>query len=69
MTGSELKALRQSWGLSTAELARLLGVGSGRTIRRYEAGDRAVAGPLLVLLELFQAHPELLKESRPESSD
>ncbi len=37
-------------GLSTAKLAKLFQVSSGRTVRRWEAGDRGIPGPAKVLM-------------------
>lgn len=55
MTPTEFKAIRQSLGLSAAQLARLVGVESGRTVRRWEAGDSAIPGPVRVLLTAITA--------------
>lgn len=49
MTPQELKAARQLLGLSAEGFARLVGVESGRTVRRWEAGDRDIPGPVQVL--------------------
>lgn len=37
-------------GLSAEALARLVGVQGGRTVRRWEAGDRDIPGPVIVLV-------------------
>lgn len=50
MTPSQLRAIRSDLGLSTEGLARLLRVKSGRTIRYWEAGEREIPGPVVVLL-------------------
>ncbi len=50
MTPSEFRAIRHSLGLSTQRLARLLEVSDGRTIRRWEAGDRDIPGPAKVVM-------------------
>lgn len=49
MNGREFKALRQELGLSQNELARALGILSGRTIQRIEKGDE-VRGPLALAI-------------------
>lgn len=41
MTPQEFKAIRKDLELTQAVLARVLGVGS-RTVRKWEAGDRAI---------------------------
>ena len=51
MTPAELKAARQALGLSAEGLAALLQVQSGRTVRRWEAGEREVPGPVAVILK------------------
>lgn len=55
MTPAELKSIRHSLGLSAEGLARLVGVESGRTVRRWEAGDRDIPGPVRVLLTSIMA--------------
>jgi hypothetical protein len=39
---TQLKAARHSLGLSAEAFARLIRVGSGRTVRRWEAGEREI---------------------------
>ena len=48
MTPLELREVRETLGLGTPRFGRLLGT-EGRTIQRYEAGDRAIPGPVAVL--------------------
>ena len=50
MTPTEFRHIRHALGLSTEGLARLLQVSSGRTVRRWEAGDRSIPGPVRVLM-------------------
>lgn len=50
MTPHEFRKSRHALGLSTAKLAKLFQVSSGRTVRRWEAGDRNIPGPAKVLL-------------------
>ncbi len=50
MTAEQLRAARTALGLSAKGLARLVDVQSGRTVRKWEAGDRDVPGPVAVLL-------------------
>lgn len=53
MTPQELKAIRRSLGLSTQGLADVIGVKSGRTIRRWEAGTNDIPGPAEQLLGIL----------------
>ena len=55
MTPAEFIEIRQHLGLSIAELAEKLRL-DPRTIRRYEAGDRKVSGPVMALLDIFTSH-------------
>jgi DNA-binding transcriptional regulator YiaG len=45
----ELRAARTALGLSAEGFARLVRVESGRTVRRWEAGERDIPGPVEVL--------------------
>jgi len=60
MTPDEFKAGRNALGLSTNQLARLFRVSDGRTVRRWEAGDRDIPGPAIVLMQW------LITGERPE---
>lgn len=51
MTPAELKSIRHSLGLSAEAFAKLVRVESGRTVRRWEAGDRDIPGPVIVIAE------------------
>lgn len=62
MTPEEFKRLRQSWGLSQNDIADLLGVADGRTVRRWEAGTREQPGPVVVLMRILEQHPWLLRD-------
>lgn len=55
MTPDELRVARQALGLSAQGFARLVGIESGRTVRRWEAGERDIPGPLVVLLRVLLA--------------
>ena len=55
MTPTEFKAIRHALGLSAQGLARALGVSDGRTVRRWEAGDRDIPGPVRVLMLIWQS--------------
>ncbi len=43
MTPQEFKSARRALGLSAQGMANALGIGSGRTIRRWEAGQNNIS--------------------------
>jgi DNA-binding transcriptional regulator YiaG len=55
MLPREFRAIRNQLGLSAAKLAKELGVASGRTIRRWEAGDRKIPQTVVNLLQRIEA--------------
>lgn len=55
MTAQEFAAIRKRAGLTQTELAARLRVEDLRTIRRYEKDERAVSGPVSLLMELLDA--------------
>lgn len=57
MTPADIRAFRQSLGLSAEAFARAVGVGGGRLIRRWEAGEHAPVGSVIRLIELSGAVP------------
>jgi hypothetical protein len=50
-TADELKVARAALGLSADALARIVRVEDGRTVRRWEAAEREIPGPVIVILE------------------
>ena len=59
VTGAELKAIRQAFGLSAAAMGRALGYSGPRAniavhIRRLERGDRPIPAPIGRLAIMFQ---------------
>ncbi len=65
MTRHEFKTIRHALGLSAQGLARLLRVSDGRTVRRWEAGDRDIPGPaqgIMLLLEREKITPDDLAD-------
>ena len=54
MTPTEFKRIRHNLGLSAQGMARALGVSDGRTVRRWEAGDRDIPGPAIRLMHLLK---------------
>ena len=55
MDRATFKAIRERAGLTQAALAARLRIDDHRTIRRYEAGERAVSGPVSLLMEMLDA--------------
>ena len=53
MTPAEFRSIRKKLGLSARKMAELLGLKSGRTIRRYEAGDIPISGPVEKLIRIL----------------
>lgn len=50
MTPTELKSARHALGLSAEGFAAWVNVQGGRTVRKWEAGDRDIPGPVSVLV-------------------
>ena len=59
MTPTELKSARHALGLSAEGFARLVRVESGRTVRRWEAGDRDIPGPVTLIVEALMGSAEV----------
>ncbi len=59
MTPQALKAARRRFGYTCAGLAEAVGVASGRTVRRWEAGTIPVPGPVARLLAIWLEQPAL----------
>ncbi len=59
MTPEQLREARQALGMSAAKLAEALRLGRGgdRTVRRWEAGDRAIPGPVEVAVAYLLTTP------------
>ena len=55
MTPAEFRAARKKLGLSAQKMAQALKMPSGRTIRRWEAGDNPVPGPVVVAVQYMLA--------------
>lgn len=56
---TEVRALREQFGLSQDKFARLVGISVG-TLRNWEQGRRKPEGPARVLLRVASRHPEAL---------
>lgn len=57
MTPEELKSARHALGLSAEGFAAWVGVQGGRTVRKWEAGDRDIPGPVTVLVNAAMQSP------------
>ena len=53
MTSKQFREMRESLGLSQEQLAKLLGVSSGRTVRRWELGEREISETTARLLQML----------------
>ena len=69
MTPAELKTARHSLGLSAEGFARLVRVASGRTVRRWEAGDAPIPGAVKVILDLIAYSSEARERLLPQKHD
>lgn len=56
---TEVRALREQFGLSQDKFAHLVGISVG-TLRNWEQGRRKPEGPARVLLRIASRHPEAL---------
>ena len=50
MTPSKIREARHALGLSAERFAAAVGVASGRTVRRWERGDRPIPGSVALLV-------------------
>jgi transcriptional regulator with XRE-family HTH domain len=60
-TPEALKEARAVLGLSADALARIVRVEDGRTVRRWEAGEREIPGPVIVILETAMGYLDSIK--------
>ena len=60
MTPAELTDARKALGLTQESLALAIGVSGGRTVRKWEAGDRAIPESIAKLVSI------LLKKRKPK---
>lgn len=56
---TEVRALREQFGLSQDKFAQLVGISVG-TLRNWEQGRRKPEGPARILLQIAAKHPEAL---------
>lgn len=60
-TPEALKEARAALKLSADALARIVRVEDGRTVRRWEAGEREIPGPVIVILETAMGYLDSIK--------
>lgn len=63
---SEVRRIRESYGLSQDKFASLLGI-SVATLRNWEQGRRKPEGPARVLLRVASEHPEAILGEHKET--
>ncbi len=64
---TEVRALREQFGLSQDKFAHLVGISVG-TLRNWEQGRRKPEGPARVLLRVAARHPEALLDIAGEQA-
>lgn len=65
---TEVRALRERFGLSQDKFASLVGISVG-TLRNWEQGRRKPDGPARVLLRIAELHPEVLLDMNASSTE
>lgn len=55
MLPADFNAIRKRAGLTQSGLAARLRISDLRTIRKWEAGEREISGPVSLLMELLDA--------------
>ena len=55
MLPADFNAIRKRAGLTQSGLAERLRIKDLRTIRKWEAGEREISGPVSLLMELLDA--------------
>ena len=55
MTPATFLSIRKQAGLTQSGLAARLRISDVRTIRKWEAGERAISGPVSLLMEQLDA--------------
>jgi DNA-binding transcriptional regulator YiaG len=67
MTPLQLKRARQRLGLSGEKLARVVGVSSGRIVRRWENGESRIPRAVAIVVRLMLADTALREQLVEES--
>lgn len=55
MSAERFRSVRVAAGMSQSETARFLRISDKRVIRNWEAGERAISGPVSLLMDLLDA--------------
>lgn len=61
LAGKDIKALRQTLGMTQEEFSRLVCV-SKKTIERWEAGEKEITGPIVTLAKILAEYPQIKEE-------
>lgn len=59
--GRDIKAIRQTLGMTQAEFSELVHV-SKKTIERWEAGEKEITGPIVTLVKILKEYPQIKEE-------
>ena len=60
-----IEQTRGAFGLGADELARVVGVDDGRTVRRWEFGERELPGPVTVVMETALGYLRKIQDLLP----
>ena len=63
MTPTQLKKAREKLGVTQSELAEIVGLKWGRTVRKWEGGESSIPGTVHMLLHMFLADRSLIESS------
>lgn len=66
MTPTQFKSIRERAGYSVDQLAAVLRISDGRSVRRWEDGSRKVSGPVSLLMEMIDAGTFPTERARDE---
>ena len=62
MNGRDFKKARKALGFEDAnEFAEFFGIGSGRTVRRWEADEKDIPEPVIMLVEVCIQFPQVFE--------
>lgn len=59
MTPQQFRAIRHGWGLSQRDMAALVGTRTGRTVRKWESGEREIPDSAKLLVSFYLRFPPL----------
>jgi len=69
MTGTEMRAIREAWGMTQAQFARAMGLGARTRVSEMEAGKRRIRGPLVKLIRLSERTQQIIKQMEGPADD